>query len=107
MPKTESKQKKALVRKAPLGSFPPGQCAASTPHGYNKGDIVFWATLAIAGEYRVIGYLKDEPDDLVFDNEGELPTKACQTRGRSNLPSGRGNRQRISEGIRGRLVRNP
>ena len=32
----------------------------------------------VASEYTVIGYLKGEPDVLVFDNFGEVPTKLCQ-----------------------------
>jgi hypothetical protein len=50
---------------------------------------VFWATPTVAGEYLVIGYLKDAPDVLVFDNEGEVLAKAYQPTGLSNPQRGR------------------
>jgi hypothetical protein len=98
-----------LVGKAPLGSLPAegGQSAASTQHEYRVGDIVFWATPTVAGEYLVIGYLKDEPDVLVFDNEGEVPAKDCQPTDMRNPQRGREYRQKYLRKYPGRLVGNP
>jgi hypothetical protein len=62
MPKPKSKQKKQLVGKAPLGSLPAekGQSAASPPHDYAIGDVVFWGTPTTAGEYTFIGHSKGD-----------------------------------------------
>jgi hypothetical protein len=116
MPKPkESKKKKNLVGKAPLGSLPAekGQSAASPAHDYTIGDVVFWGTPTAAGEYVCIGHPKGDNTGkvLVLAHSGEVGQEVdadeCSPTGRSDPQRGREYRQRYFRNHPGGLEGNP
>src|SRR5687767_1426024 len=116
MPKPkETKQKKPLVGKAPLGSLPAdkGHSAASPRDDYAIGDVVFWGTPTTAGEYTFIGHPKGDKAGrvLVLAHSAEIGFEVdadeCRPTGSSNPQRGREYRQRYFRNHPGGLEGNP
>jgi hypothetical protein len=111
----EAKQKKALVGKAPLGSLPAdkGQSAASPPHDYSIGDVVFWGTPTTAGEYTFIGHPKGDKAGKILvlamaaEVGFEVDADECSPTGISNPQRGREYRLRYFRNHPGGLEGNP
>src|SRR5687767_8328136 len=98
MPKAkETKQKKTLVGKAPLGSLPAdkGKSAASPKTDYSIGDVVLWGTPTTAGEYTFIGHPKGDKAGTVLvlamaaEIGFEVDADECSPTGISNPQRGR------------------